>query len=202
MTNPIVFLSHASPDDDFVRELDIRLSTRGLQVINDERSFGLGDSLVRDIVDNGIAKAAACVLVLSRASSSRPWPREELDASVVQAVTRGMKLIPVFLDDVAVPPALQHRIYYKVGDRNSKSEIDRVALRIELAVRGVDGLAEDAAMPITDSSTVAKRVKRELLVRLQGHFENLWPLFFHRSVDVQRWRAAHQELYDRAMEPE
>jgi hypothetical protein len=42
-------------------------------------------------------------------------------------------------------------------------------------------------------------VKRELLVRLQGHFENLRPLFFHRSVDVERWKAAHRDLYDRAM---
>jgi TIR domain len=194
MEKPIVFISHASPDDDFVRELDVRLTARGMTVINDERSFMFGDNLVQDIFDKGIAKADACVLVLSSESVNRPWPREELDAAVVHAVTRGMKLLPIFLDDVSVPAPLQHRVYYKVGDRSDEAEINRIALRVELAVRGME------AVPPGVELSLMKRVKLDLLVRLQGHFENLRPLFFHGSVDISRWRAAHQDIYNRAMQ--
>jgi len=198
MNRPMIFLSHGTPDDDFVNALDVRLTARGLHVINDARSFALGDSVVQDVFDNGIGKADACVLVLSRDSMNRPWPREELDASVVQAITRGMKLIAILLDDIDVPVALQHRLYYKVGDRSDPEEIERIALRIELAVRGMDGVSED--VPALAESREAQRVKRELLVRLQGHFENLRPLFFHRGVDVKRWESAHKEIFDRAMQ--
>lgn len=198
MTKPKVFISHASPDDDFVRMLDERLAARGLRVINDERSFALGDSLVQDIFDRGLSEADACVLVLSQESSKRPWPREELDAAVVQAVERGMKLIPVLLDDIPVPPPLRHRVYYKVGDRKSEAEVQRIALLIEVSVR-------NAAVTVTDEKLLpanvrdAEIIKREMLVMLQGHFENLRPLFFHRSVDVKRWREAHDRINDRAL---
>lgn len=200
MNKPVVFLSHASSDDRFVRRLDERLSARGLAVINDERSFALGDSLVEDIFDKGLSTADGCVLVLSSESVQRPWPREELNAAVVQSVERGMKLIPVLLDDIPVPPPLQHRVYYKVGDRDSDDEIERIAIRVELSLRSMNKALEDEQLPqhIRESEII----KRELLVRLQGHFEQLRPLFFHRSVDVERWKGAHQELYDRAMKPD
>lgn len=180
-----------------MRELERRLTARGLQVINDERSFALGDSLVQDIFDKGIGKADACVLVLSDESIRRPWPREELDAAVTQAVVRGMKLIPVLLDDVDVPAPLQHRVYYKVGDRDNDAEIERIAIRVELAVWGMEAEVEREG---GSRSREADVVKRELLVRLQGHFENLRPLFFHRSVDVKRWEDAHKQIYDRALQ--
>lgn len=197
MTKPSVFLSHTSSDDGFVRKLDARLTARNLQVINDERSFDLGDSLIEDIFDKGLSKADCCVLILSSESIQRPWPREELDAAVYQAVERGMKLIPVLLDDIDVPPPLQHRVYYKVGDRDSDDEIERIAIRVETSVRSADARVEEEHLPerIRESETV----KREMLVRLQGHFENLRPLFFHRGVDVERWKNAHAELYERAM---
>jgi TIR domain len=198
VVKPKVFLSHACPDDDFVRALDDRLSARGLHVINDERSFALGDSLVKDIFDKGLSQADACVLVLSEESTKRPWPREELDAAVVQAVERGMKLIPILLDDIPVPPPLTHRIYYKVGDRGSEAEIERVALSIELAVRNTEASEPQKGL-VSAEVREAELTKRELLVLLQGHFENLRPLFFRRSVDVERWKEAHSRINDRAM---
>jgi hypothetical protein len=197
MKKPLVFLSHTSSDDGFVRKLDARLTARGLEVINDERSFALGDSLVEDIFDKGLSRADGCVLILSSDSIERPWPRAELHAAVVESVERGMKLIPILLDDIGVPPSLKGRIFYKVGDRDSDEEIERIAIRVELSVRSIGADVEEQGLPkhVRESEVV----KRELLVRFQGHFENLRPLFFHRGVDVERWKSAHQELYDRAM---
>jgi TIR domain len=128
MKRPVVFLSHASSDNEFVRKLDDRLTARGLEVINDERSFAMGDNLVEDIFDQGISRADGCVLILSADSVQRPWPRAELNAAVVESIERGMKLIPILLDDIKVPPPLRPLVFYKVGDRNSEDEIDRIAI--------------------------------------------------------------------------
>jgi hypothetical protein len=60
-----LFLSHATPDDEFVDRLDHKLRARGFVTVNDARDFGVGGDVVAAIYEDGIAKADGVVLILS-----------------------------------------------------------------------------------------------------------------------------------------
>lgn len=109
---PRAFISHASEDQSrFVRPFATSLREAGVDAWFSEWEIGPGDSLVRRIFDEGIAAADAFVVVLSHASVTKPWVREELDAGVVSRITSGgtMRLIPIVLDaEVEVPAPLRH----------------------------------------------------------------------------------------------
>ena len=173
----------------------MRLTARGYTVINDERTFEIGDNIVEAVFDRGIGIADSCVIVLSATSISRPWPREELAAAVAESIQRSMLLLPVLLDDIKVPTSLRAKVYLKVGNRRDPDEIERIAERIDHAMRRRYPPNESTASMDTQKRN---RVVRELLVTLQSHFESLRPLFFHRSVDLPRWKAAHDDIVARA----
>jgi hypothetical protein len=50
-------------------------------------------------------------LVVSRAAVDRPWWREEFSAAMTGAVAGVQRLIPVLLDDVALPPFVANRVW-------------------------------------------------------------------------------------------
>jgi TIR domain len=90
-----VFVSHASEDKDaVVRPLVSALRERGLRVWYDEFELRLGDSLRRRI-DQGIARSAFGVVVLSPAFFAKGWPNYELDGLVTRAVTGEQVLLPL-----------------------------------------------------------------------------------------------------------
>lgn len=91
-----------------------RLRAQGIDVWLDRWEMAPGDSLVDRIFEKGIAEADAFVVVLSKISVTKPWVREELDAAVVRSIEDSTRLIPVILDDVAVPAALRHRLWLSV----------------------------------------------------------------------------------------
>lgn len=81
-----------------------------------------GDSLVDKIFEEGLKEARAVVIVLSEASVQKPWVREELNASVVNRISRGTRLIPVVIDNCHVPEALQSTIWQKIEDLDDYGE--------------------------------------------------------------------------------
>jgi hypothetical protein len=114
---PSVFISHASEDKErFVVEFARRLRSDGVNAWLDMWEMGPGDSLVRRIVDEGIAKADVFLVVLSERSIDKPWVREELDLGLVQRITGECRVIPVVLDGVAVPKALHATVWQSVSD--------------------------------------------------------------------------------------
>jgi hypothetical protein len=122
MTAPKVFVSHASEDKArFVVDFARRLRENGVNAWLDQREMKPGDSLVDKIFEEGLKEARAVVIVLSATSVQKPWVREELNASVVNRVTRGTKLIPVIIDDCDVPEALRSTVWQKVDDLNDYS---------------------------------------------------------------------------------
>jgi len=66
------------------------------------------------------------VVVLSDVSIAKPWVREELDAGMVRRISAGTKVIPVLLDDVRVPAALQHLRYVSVPRLGFAGAVDDV----------------------------------------------------------------------------
>lgn len=123
MTAPKVFLSHASEDKDrFVVGFARQLRESGVDVWLDQWEMKPGDSLVDKIFEEGLKDACAVIIVLSTTSVQKPWVREELNASVVNRISRGTKLIPVVIDECDVPESLRSTVWQKVENLDDYSQ--------------------------------------------------------------------------------
>lgn len=123
MTAPKVFLSHASEDKDrFVVGFARQLRESGVDVWLDQWEMKPGDSLVDKIFEEGLKEARAVIIVLSTTSVQKPWVREELNASVVNRISRGTKLIPVVIDECDVPESLRSTVWQKVDSLEDYSQ--------------------------------------------------------------------------------
>jgi len=130
--NPKVFVSHASEDKDrFVMNFAARLRAKGIDAWVDRWEMLPGDSLIEKIFEDGIKNAQAVVVVLSNNSVNKPWVREELNAAFVKRINSGSKLIPIVIDDCAVPEALQSTLWERIKDlTNYDAEFDRIVSAI------------------------------------------------------------------------
>ncbi len=101
---PKVFVSHASEDKArFVARFAARLRENGVDAWLDQWEMKPGDSLVDRIFEQGLKSAQAVIIVLSAVSVTKPWVREELNNSVVSRINRGLKIIPVVIDQCENP---------------------------------------------------------------------------------------------------
>jgi hypothetical protein len=114
---PKVFVSHASEDKQrFVARFAVRLRENGVDAWLDQWEMKPGDSLVDRIFEQGLKSAQAVIIVLSAVSVTKPWVREELNNSVVSRINRGLRIIPVVIDQCAVPEALAATLWQRVDD--------------------------------------------------------------------------------------
>jgi hypothetical protein len=114
---PKVFVSHASEDKArFVIPFATALLGKGIDAWVDQWEMLPGDSLVDKIFEEGLKGATAVVIVVSSVSVSKPWVREELNASVVARISKGTKIIPIVLDGCEVPEALRATVWENVPD--------------------------------------------------------------------------------------
>jgi hypothetical protein len=112
---PMVFLSHATKDKDrFVDLLAERLRERGIRVWMDRGEIRPGDSMVQRVFGEGIDRADAVVVVLSRHSADSPWMRAEIDAAVIRRIYDGIRVLVIRLDDAPVPPELRAQLHVEV----------------------------------------------------------------------------------------
>lgn len=117
---PKVFVSHASEDKDrFVLGFARRLRENGVDAWLDQWEMKPGDSLVDKIFEQGLKDAQAVIIVLSQVSVLKPWVREELNASVVNRISKGTKLIPVVIDECDVPESLRSTVWQKIDSLDS-----------------------------------------------------------------------------------
>jgi TIR domain len=197
-------VSHATEDDDrFARQFAERLRENGCRVWFDEWELLPGDSLVDKVFEEGLKDADAMVVVLSANSVDKRWVREELNAGFIKRVEGKCKLIPVVIDDVAVPEALKSTVWQKIDDLdNYDEELDRILRaihddrnRAEPGVR--PRYAETRALPgLYSTDTLMLRTagemsvesdstlvnSREILTRLAG--ERLAEQAYLDSLDV------------------
>ena len=117
--HPKVFVSHATEDKErFVLNFAKKLRNAGIDAWLDKWEIQLGDSLVDKIFEQGLKEANAIILILSNVSVSKPWVKEELNASFVAKVQKGTKLIPILIDDCEVPEALKSTAWERIKDLN------------------------------------------------------------------------------------
>ena len=115
-----VFVSHASEDKErFVVGFATKLRQNGIDAWLDRWEMVPGDSLVDKIFEEGIANAAAVIVVLSKHSVAKPWIREELNAAFVKRIHSKSKLIPILLDECTVPEALSSTYWERIDNLNS-----------------------------------------------------------------------------------
>ncbi len=108
---PKIFISHSSSDNESALQIARALRRNGLDVFYDAWSLNPGDSLV-DKIQTGVADANVLVVLLSNSSVRSGWVRQEINAFFNSAISdRGIRIIPVLLDDVEVPPLLRDRLY-------------------------------------------------------------------------------------------
>ncbi len=131
---PKVFVSHASEDKQrFVLGFAERLRAAGLDAWLDRWEMLPGDSVVEKLFDEGLAKADAFIVVLSKFSVDKPWVREELNAALMKRVEANLKVVPVVLDDCRVPEALSTTLWERIEDL---SNYDASFQRIVGAITG------------------------------------------------------------------
>ena len=102
-----IFVSYSHGDSEFVERLVGALHKAGEDVWWDRWEIMAGDSLVERIFEEGLAQAAAFVVVLSSESVNSRWVRHELDVATIRRIEGVTKIIPVVMENVEVPFALR-----------------------------------------------------------------------------------------------
>lgn len=158
---PKVFISHASEDKErFVLSFAERLRTAGAGAWVDIWEIYPGDSLVDKIFEEGLKDAQAIIVVLSEFSIIKPWIREELNAAVIQRIEKGTRLIPIVLDNCAVPEALKTVAWVEVKDlENYEAELQRIVsaifnLRPKPPIGEPPGYTQTPLPPISNLSKI------------------------------------------------
>ena len=101
-----VFICHASEDKPAARDLASAMKALGADVWFDEWEIRVGDSIVQKI-DHALGKVSHLVVLLSRISVERPWVQKELSSALMlQLSEKGIRVLPLRLDDCTVPPIL------------------------------------------------------------------------------------------------
>jgi TIR domain len=107
------FISHASSDKSFVRQLASDLEKHGIKTWVDEAQIGPGDDFISKI-EEGIMKASHIIIVLSRQSSISSWVREETHAAQIYSIRSEAKIVPLLLGELnteEIPLLLRSRLY-------------------------------------------------------------------------------------------
>ena len=108
MSNGPVFISHATRDDAFVRELRLALEGLHIPVWVDSRNLCGGNTLAPEIAQ-AIEQARQVLVVLSPHTINSPWVRREIRQALQVAQHRqseGYRVIPLLLPGIE-PAALE-----------------------------------------------------------------------------------------------
>jgi hypothetical protein len=102
-----IFISHASKDDEFVRELRLALEAHQLPVWVDSRNLRGGHKLAPEI-NEAIEQARQVIVVLSPNTVNSPWVRREIQKALEverRPKDEGYRVIPLLLPGIE-PSAL------------------------------------------------------------------------------------------------
>lgn len=101
-----LLVCHASEDKVRARELAIAVRELGIEVWLDEWEIKVGDSIVQKI-DKALASVSHLAVLLSKSSCEKPWVRKEFSAALMRHLSdNSIRVLPVLLEDCAVPPIL------------------------------------------------------------------------------------------------
>ncbi|MHB9860959.1 tetratricopeptide repeat protein [Streptomyces sp. YIM S03343] len=131
-----VFVSYAHEDGPWATSLAENLHRLGLEVFLDRWEVAAGD-LVASRLQEGLARAGAVVVVVSRSWVASGWCGEEFAAAVTAAVERGQRVVPVLLGEVELPPLIASRLYVDFRHVASPQQYVELVEQVDRAVRGL-----------------------------------------------------------------
>ena len=103
---PLVFLSYASEDEPYARELKLELVRHGARVWEPENLSRVARNLRG--LEEAIRRADAFVILVSRASADSSWVQMEIEAALRAMGPGGQRrIVPVILDGTGPPEALR-----------------------------------------------------------------------------------------------
>lgn len=97
-----IFISHASKDDEFVKDLRVKLEGYGLPVWANSRELSDGDKLTPKI-EKAIEDARQVIVVVSLNSLNSTWVQNEVNKALEIEKRRkddGYKVIPLMLPGI------------------------------------------------------------------------------------------------------
>lgn len=127
----MIFISHASEDQEMVRELSTALITRNLKPWWDSMRLRVGDELTPRIF-GAIERSRVVVVVMSEASCRSEWVVKEVRHALKHEATGALVIVPVQVEPDAVIDLLADRIFHEVvgyepGAVGSLADIDSLA---------------------------------------------------------------------------
>src|SRR5262245_38753241 len=169
MISAHIFISHASKDDDFVKELRTALESHRLPVWVDSRNLRGGAKLAPEI-EQAIETARQTIVVLSPNTINSPWVRKEIQQALAVEKQRGKggySVIPLLLPGVE-PSALA--LWFDEEPVGVKIELNVggviEALPQILAALGERSPDDHPEQKILAQKTTPQRPVEELLVKL------------------------------------
>lgn len=152
-----IFISHATADDNFVKELRIKLELHGLNVWVDSRNLRGGVKL-RPEIEQAILEASYVIAVLSPSTINSPWVRKEINF----AESKGHNVIPLMLPGIE-PSALG--MWFDEEPIGVKIELDPGKLN-EALPRILAALGERLPDDLPTEQTIENKPLAELLLEL------------------------------------
>ena len=106
-----VFISYRSTDRDWAMSLVARLEGAGLRAFIDQRELVAGEQLAAQL-QSALTRSRAAVVLVSKGWLESGWCQEEANVLIKRAVEdKRFKLIPLRLDDSAMPALLDARLW-------------------------------------------------------------------------------------------
>ena len=114
-----VFLSYSTVDKPFVNWLVGKLIKEDIDIWYDDLEINAGDS-IKEKISKGIEASSVFLIILSKSSVKSRWVNYELnDALIYRAQKKGIKIVPLLMDNETIIPYSLSMVQY-VDFRNNK----------------------------------------------------------------------------------
>jgi len=172
-----VFISFSHQDNEFVLWLKDRLKDLDIDFWYDQSEIGLGES-IKEKINEGLNSSSAFILILSHSSKNSDWLRYEMNSALLlNAIKKGISILPIKIDDSEVPSDLSGYLYADFfKDREKGLEALKKAL-VQLPKEGYE---------IQDWSKFDRRTFEDLI----------YDLLLHEGFKVQRTPPTRDGAYD------
>ena len=178
-----VFISHATGDDAFARDLRQALNERGVQLWSDQNIEG--GSQWWDEIESALNRASMYVLVISPQFETSKDALFEAGVAVGRARESGALIVPVLLAGAKLPPAL--RGYHAIHAEST--DIKALATQLRSAIFKIGSRAGPVVRKLrlfisSGSDTV---VERELVIRIVEEINARLGVERHVLIETMMW---------------
>ena len=183
-------MSHAGPDKErFVIPFSLALWDNGVRAWVDRWELKPGDSLIKQLIDEGLAKSDVLIAVLSEHSARSRWMTEEVHIAANLRIHDKIRIIPVRIAEVEIPPALLDIIWIDVDPHDIQPGVEQV-------LRAIFDVSERPRLGARPAWAVPLQAKVERAISACPGPPNLDDLPADRlSAVVAAWLSACEESF-------